>query len=115
MFSKLPDEYMENEDLKIQMDELGDKIETYHNSQENTNALYDDLCNIIRSENEKYVKKNKRNEDRTGKPFWCEELTVFWKAMKTKEKAYLKCYKYLKVKRNLRNKFKEGRKEFHKA
>lgn len=91
----IPPSFMSSVNVRESLLNMIRIIETCHESQENIDRTYTQLCNIITKEMECSIpkfdwSKRSRKKFRTLKPYWNNELTELWRVMREKEKTFLK-------------------------
>ena len=99
LFDKKPELFMANETWRLAVIEIINNLQSINNTQHALDIAYDNLCKCIFKEMDMYLEfrncsRQCKKRFKNNKPFWNEELTVLWKAMKDKEKCYRKCQKY---------------------
>ena len=116
-FNRIPDNFMNNAKWRqVVVDLIDVRLESMQ-QQEEIDAAYSHFCTALISEMDEYLQyssasKSTRKRLKMHKPFWNNELTVFWKDMKTKEHLFNKCNGNRQEKTYRRNAFLNCRKVF---
>ena len=93
-----------------------EKIECCHGTRTALDHLYEDVCQTIFSEMDKYLNVKNNNVTRTrrklkiSKPFWNDELTCLWKDMRRHQNIFTNCTGNSNLKTNLRKKYQSAQK-----
>lgn len=108
---QIPPDFMKSNIATSAISRLITNIEQSRSTQNQSDDLYNDLCNIIIKEMEDVIPKfdctaRTRKKFKYHKPFWNEELTSLWKIARENEKKFLKCKQNHREKQELQKKFK---------
>ena len=109
------DNYMNSEVANRLLPELIADMEKRDSEQETGNKIYKELCDLLLSEAEKSVNKNRKRKHTKRKPYWDLELSKKWREMKTAEKSYRISCKEHQIKKSILEKkteFRRAQKEF---
>ena len=119
--NRIPDDFMQSELSRNALCELIQTIESTRETQNNVDAIYDGLTNTILNEmNNRIPKydtsKRTRKRHRTYKPYWNDNLSELWNAMRLSEREFLKCDSKHSTRRTaLRQDFKIAQNNFDKT
>lgn len=106
---QIPPDFMKSNIATSAISRLITNIEQSRSTQNQSDDLYNDLCNIIIKEMEDVIPKfdctaRTRKKFKYHKPFWNEELTSLWKIARENEKKFLKCKQNHREKQELQKK-----------
>ncbi|KAK6171959.1 hypothetical protein SNE40_018377 [Patella caerulea] len=114
---RIPKDMFQSDVSRHALGNIVENIETYRDTQLELDQVYDDLCGVILMEMEEKLPKYKQPDKPQkrhihSKPYWNEELSHLWKAMRNKENLYCKCSQTDVKRQTLRNEFHTARNTF---
>lgn len=91
--NRMPPTFMTSDISKQAIVKIINMIESYRETQDNMDLIYDELCSTIIHEMNTYIPfsdctKKLRKRFRAHKPYWNGELTALWKTAQTKERNF---------------------------
>ena len=121
-FKDKPEGFLDNPEWKTQLESIIHKLENNVHNQRMLDSVFKELCECFFSEFDKNLKfrtignKRTRKYYKSHKPYWDEELTNNWKAMRENELKYSKYKgKFRFIKQRLLLEFKEQQHIFDKT
>ena len=90
---RIPDNFVQSELSRHALLEIIQVIESTRETQNNVDVIYESLCNAILGEmNDRIPKydtsKATRKRHRTYKPYWNDNLSELWNAIRLKEREF---------------------------
>ncbi len=116
--SSIPPDFMNNEEARIKLLHLIEKLESSRESQMVVDECYNMLLKSLFDEMDKYLPKMGLKVTKSlkmKKPYWNADLMSLWKVMCAKETDYLKFRGPYHVKKILKARFTDASKIFHRA
>ena len=116
LFKNVPSQFFNNELWRQALLHMIEKIECCHGTRTALDHLYEDVCQTISSEMDKYFNVKNNNVTRTrrkikiSKPFWNDELTCLWKDLRRHQNIFTNCTGNSNLKTNLRKKYQSAQK-----
>ena len=96
-FADIPDDFQNNRLWKESVAKICNNLITCTYDQQESDRLYSKFCCLLTNEMELFLKykctfteKNNRKDNKICKPYWTNDLTVYWKDMKNAENRFLK-------------------------
>ena len=114
----IPGNFMNSEASALEIINIIEKIELSRETQENTNDIYNNICEMILTEMKENIEELKpsahlKKRFRPRKPYWNNELNEKFRNVIEKEKRFIKC-KFRDRKHELKREYKESRHTFDK-
>jgi hypothetical protein len=113
--TSIDDTFCSSDLARRALENLVEQIQCNHETQDEIDAIYNDLCHCIYDEMDRTLppcSKQNAKKYKHDKPYWCKTLNNLWKNMCVKEKAFVKCKGTNRLRRKLHDGFKAARHTF---
>ena len=116
LFKNVPSQFFNNELWRQALLHMIEKIECCHGTRTALDHLYEDVCQTIFFEMDKYLNVKNNNVARTrrklkiSKQYWNDELICLWKDMRSHQNIFTNCTGNSNLKTNLREKYQSAQK-----